>query len=152
MTEPARAGRRIGPSSARAAGIIPRVLVPVLASRCLRLFAALSPLLLPACASGAPGSSPPAWTGDFHPPGKPGGSITNTKQCECRACDPADCCGAERTESSGQAPAECNGSYTFSEKCGITVNTCTPRCYSQVWRVGIKESCDVSRPLVCCEG
>jgi hypothetical protein len=114
--------------------------------------ASLTALLALSCASGPPSSPPPVWTGDFHPPAKPGSSITNTKQCECRACDPADCCSAERTESTAQAPAECNGSYTFSDKCGITVNTCTPRCYSQVWRIGIRESCDVSRPLVCCEG
>ena len=108
-------------------------------------------LLTPGCAS-EPGPSPPAaWVGTFHPPGPPGGSITNTQQCECRACEPASCCRAEQTESSHDAAAECNSSYTFSEKCGIKVQTCTPRCYSHVWRVGKLESCAVSRPLVCCE-
>jgi hypothetical protein len=108
---------------------------------------------LGACVSGPPNATPPPWTGDFHPPpSKPGGSIMNTQQCECRACDPSDCCSAERTENAGAPPPECSSSYTFSEKCGITVNTCTPRCYSKVWRISKQESCDVSRPLVCCEG
>jgi hypothetical protein len=103
------------------------------------------------CASDAQSPPPAAWIGTFHPPGPPGGSITNTQQCECRACDPASCCRAEQTESSREAAPECNGSYTFSDKCGIQVQTCTPRCYSHVWRVGKRESCAASRPLVCCE-
>jgi hypothetical protein len=104
------------------------------------------------CAGGSFSSPPLVYSGEFHPPPKPGSSITATKQCECRACDPSDCCGAERTENTDAAPAECNSSYDFSEKCGIRVNTCTPRCYSQVWRVAQDASCAGSRPLVCCEG
>lgn len=110
-------------------------------------------LALGACTGEPPPPSPQAWTGFFHPPGKPGGSITNTKQCDCQACDPSSCCSAEQTELSGPPPAECSNtgdSYVFSEKCGITVQTCTPRCYSHVWRVGKQESCGTSRPLVCC--
>jgi hypothetical protein len=104
------------------------------------------------CASEPAQPPPQPWTGFFHPPSpKPGGSITNTKQCECRACDPASCCGAEQTESTAAAPPECNKSYDFPEKCGITVQTCTPRCYQHVWRVSKQESCDASRPLVCCQ-
>ncbi len=117
----------------------------------MAVLAALAAWLVSGCA-GEPARPPPeAWSGFFHPPPKPGASISNTKQCTCRACDPASCCGAEQTESLGPTPAECNSSYTFSEKCGITVQTCTPRCYSQVWRVGNQESCSASRPLVCCE-
>jgi hypothetical protein len=106
------------------------------------------------CNSAPPAPPPQPWTGFFHPPPKPGSSITNTKQCECRACDPANCCGAEQTELSGPPAPECTtegGDYVFSEKCGITVRTCTPRCYSQVWRVAKQESCEASRPLACCE-
>ena len=125
---------------------MPRLVPPTLA-----FLAALATAFGAGCA-GESASPQPAWTGDFHPPGKPGGSITNFKQCECRACDPGSCCSAEKTENVGTAPAECNSSFTFSEKCGITVNTCTPRCYSHVWRIAKQESCDVSRPLVCCEG
>jgi hypothetical protein len=103
-----------------------------------------------ACA-GQPNSPPPQpWTGFFHPPGKPGGSISNTKLCECRACDPGSCCSAEQTESTTAASPECNTSYDFSEKCGITVQTCTPRCYSHVWRIPKQESCTTALPLVCC--
>jgi hypothetical protein len=99
-----------------------------------------------------PISPPPEpWTGFFHPPGKPGGSIANTKQCECRACDPASCCRAEHLESTAPAPPECSNSYEFPESCGITVPTCTPRCYSHVWRVSKRESCDEDRPIVCCD-
>jgi hypothetical protein len=100
----------------------------------------------------APSPPPQAWTGFFHPPGPPGGSITNTKQCECRACDPESCCSAEKTEGVGETGAECKSDgYTFADGCGITIRTCTPRCYSHVWRVGNRESCSSSRPLVCCE-
>lgn len=106
---------------------------------------------LGACAADAQSPPPAAWVGTFHPPGPPGSSITGTQQCECRACDPASCCHAEQTETSAEPGPECNDSYTFSEKCGIQVQTCTPRCYSHVWRIGKRESCAASRPLVCCE-
>jgi hypothetical protein len=106
-----------------------------------------------ACAGGPrPTSpSPQPWSGFFHPPShKPGGSITNWQQCDCRACDPSSCCGAEHTESTGAAAPECNANdYDFSE-CGITVQTCTPRCYSHVWRMPKHQSCSADRPLVCC--
>jgi hypothetical protein len=110
-------------------------------------------LLALAGCSGEPTPPPQPWPGFFHPPPKPGQSITGTKQCECRACEPASCCSAEQTELSGPAPAECtkaDGDYVFSEECGIRVETCTPRCYSKVWRVPKQESCEGSRPLVCC--
>jgi hypothetical protein len=128
---------------------VARALVPPMAWAQAALSACLS---LTGCASGdRPPPPPQAWTGFFHPPPPPGASIGNSKQCACRACEPDSCCGAEQTETQGPAPAECNGSYTFSEKCGITVQTCTPRCYSHVWRVGNQESCSTSRPLICCE-
>lgn len=103
------------------------------------------------CSADVKPAPAPAWSGTFHPPGPPGGSITNTQKCECRACDPASCCHAEQTESTEAAGEDCNGSYTFSESCGIKVQTCTPRCYVHVWRIGKRESCRDSRPLVCCE-
>ncbi len=111
----------------------------------------LAALPLSACTSQPKAPAQPAWTGFFHPPAKPGGSVTNTKQCECRACDPTSCCSAEKTEVTGPASAECSQSYTFPESCGITVQTCTPRCYSHVWRLSKQESCDAARPLACCE-
>jgi hypothetical protein len=107
-------------------------------------------LLVIACGGQPSSHAPQPWTGFFHPPAKPGGSITNTKQCECRACDPSNCCSAEKTESTAAASPECNKSYEFSEQCGITVQTCTPRCYSHVWRVSKQASCSESRPLACC--
>jgi len=113
--------------------------------------APLALLVVASCASDAPTPSAGTWTGILHPPGPPGSSITATQKCECRACDPASCCRADQTENLGPSPPECNGSYVFSEKCGIQVQTCTPRCYSHVWRVGKQESCKTSRPLVCCD-
>lgn len=97
-----------------------------------------------------PAQPPPAF---FHPPPKPGQSITHTQQCECRACDPESCCQAAQTELSGAPPAECTRpgpDYVFSEECGIRIQTCKPRCYSKVWRVAKGESCEASRPLICC--
>jgi hypothetical protein len=119
-----------------------------LASRCLRLMAAFC-----ACACAAEPASPPPrpWTGFFHPPPKPGDSITSRKQCSCRACDPAACCSAEHLESGEAASPECSKSYDFPEQCGIKVQSCTPRCYSHVWRVPKQASCSDSRPLVCCD-
>jgi len=123
---------------------IPRMLAPVaLLIACWGLACASEPSYAP--------PRPEAWRGFFHPAPLPGASINGTKQCQCRACDPASCCGAEQTESDGPAPAECNEGYDFPEQCGIKVQTCTPRCYSQVWRVAKEESCATSRPLVCCE-
>lgn len=106
-------------------------------------------LLVVGCA-GERAAEPAPWQGTFHPPPKPGASITNTKQCECRACDPDSCCQAEQTESTAAPAADCNSSFEFPEHCGITVQTCTPRCYSHVWRIGNGESCEFTKPLVCC--
>ena len=105
-----------------------------------------------ACAADAPATGPDSWKGFFHPAPLPGESI-KSQQCACRACDPSNCCGGEQTENSDVAPSECTASdnYEFSDKCGIKVETCTPRCYSHVWRVGKLESCGASRPLVCCD-
>jgi hypothetical protein len=122
---------------------VTRSLVPVLGAA----------LLVSAGCGGEATPPPQPWKGFFHPPPKPGQSITGTKQCECRACEPESCCSAEQTELSGPAPAECtraDGDYVFSEECGIRVETCTPRCYPKVWRVPKQESCEDSRPSVCC--
>jgi hypothetical protein len=120
----------------------------------LRLAAGFSTSFLLGLAAGCsaePSATPPKpWTGFFHPPPKPGDSITNRKQCSCRACDPAACCAADDLEDSEAEAAECRSSYEFSDKCGIQVKSCTPRCYSHVWRIPKQESCSDSQPLVCC--
>ena len=107
--------------------------------------------LIAACGHEPTSPPPQPWTGFFHPPPKPGASIGASQQCTCRACDPGNCCAAEQTESTAVAPPECSSSYEFSEKCGITVQTCTPRCYQHIWRIPKQESCSQNRPLVCCE-
>jgi hypothetical protein len=105
---------------------------------------------LSGCGADAPPPRPVPWSGFIQAPPKPGASITNTKMCECRACDPDSCCHGDQTEETTTAPADCSKSYEFSEQCGIRVQTCTPRCYSKVWRVSKLESCDATRPLACC--
>jgi hypothetical protein len=137
------------PTPARRAGIIcnvrrlSRAYPTSSSSRVLWVLFAL------ACTAGPPPAAQQPWTGFFHPPPKPGASI-DTKQCTCRACDPGSCCQAEETESLAAASSECSSGYEFSEKCGIVVQSCTPRCYSHVWRVKNHESCDATKPLVCC--
>ncbi|HEY6077181.1 MAG TPA: hypothetical protein VIW29_00165 [Polyangiaceae bacterium] len=118
--------------------------------RALAFAVASAPLSLAIVACGAePQPQPQPWSGFFHPPPKPGASI-DTKQCSCRACDPDSCCQAEQTETAQAPPPECNTSYDFPESCGVVVQSCTPRCYSHVWRVKNQQSCETDRPLVCC--
>lgn len=139
---------------ARVAGIMDKVRNAALPRRLWALATLLLGISVGAgCAADPPATGPESWKGFFHPAPLPGESIRNGKQCDCRACDPASCCGAEQTESTGALPPECNssGNYEFSEKCGITVQTCTPRCYPHVWRVGKLESCSASKPLICCD-
>jgi hypothetical protein len=120
-------------------------------TRWLRLAAGFLVHLACGCSAEPSATPPKPWTGFFHPPPKPGDSITSRKQCSCRACDPAACCAADDLESTESAAPECSGSYEFSDKCGIQVKSCTPRCYSHVWRIPKQESCNDERPLVCCD-
>jgi hypothetical protein len=98
-------------------------------------------------ASAPPATPPPSKTGWHKAPPKIGSSITHTKICECRTCDPSSCCQGERESS---RKAECKDSYDFStEGCGLAVESCTSRCGKHVWRVPLDETCE-ERPGDCC--
>jgi len=88
-------------------------------------------------------------TGVFHPPPKPGASISQTRMCECKACEPSNCCDGPDEDS---PPEVCGSSYDFSQgSCGIQVRSCAARCTREVWRVNSAEACDTKRPLSCCQ-
>ena len=99
-------------------------------------------LLLVACASGPEGTGPRP-----KPPPKPGSSITHTQMCACTACPVARCCSGETDEAEART---CKDSYDFSGACGMAVSSCVGRCYQKVWRVGLSEACDGTRPAECC--
>jgi hypothetical protein len=114
--------------------------------------AVLFALGLVACSSGATqaGGQPRLGGGRrwLPVPPKPGASITDTRLCSCRSCLPASCCeGPDDSPSNGSA---CD-SYDFSS-CGMSVQSCTSRCFRHVWRVKSSESCSARRPDECCYG
>ena len=89
-------------------------------------------------------------------PRKPGGSITHTKMCECQACDPGDCCQGDWGET-GTNGEECKASEDpehneLTMNCGLSVSSCSARCFNHVWRIDVEASCQATTPLVCCHG
>lgn len=84
-------------------------------------------------------------------PRKIGSSITHSKMCECQACDPGACCAGDWGET-GASDKECKDSYEFPEACGLTVSSCSARCFSHVWRIDSHLTCEATTPLVCCGG
>jgi hypothetical protein len=108
-------------------------------------------LILAACSAGPNVDERPLFgTGVFHPPPKPGASISQTRMCECKACEPSNCCDGPEEDA---PPATCQDSYDFgsNEACGISVRSCTSRCTRQVWRVNSAEACETRRPASCCQ-
>src|SRR3954468_18090951 len=76
-------------------------------------------LLLPAISascSSRPGVDAPLFgSGVFHPPPKPGASISQTRMCECVACEPRSCCGGAEDD---EPPPTCNTeNYVFDPRC-----------------------------------
>ena len=107
-------------------------------------------LILAGCGSSSRVNDGPLFgTGVFHPPPKPGASISQTRMCECKACEPSNCCEGPEDDA---PPASCRESYDFStnEACGISIRSCASRCAREVWRVNNGEECDARRPLSCC--
>jgi hypothetical protein len=103
-----------------------------------------------ACGAPAPNNAPVFGTGVFHPPPKPGGSISHTQMCECKVCDPASCCDGPEDD----PPAtHCGDSYDFSadSACGISVRSCASRCTREIWRVRAGAPCAEKRPQSCCQ-
>ena len=119
----------------------------------LTMFCALIALtaITTAC-SGPPVSQGPLFgTGVFHPPPKPGDSISQTRMCECKACEPSNCCDGPEDDA---PPVSCGDSYDFTanEACGgLSVKSCASRCTRQIWRVHAGEECSSKRPQGCCE-
>jgi len=93
--------------------------------------------------------SPLFGTGVFHPPPKPGASISQTRMCECQVCEPSDCCDGPADDT---PPATCgsSGDAQSDELCGIAIRSCASRCTREVWRVNNAESCSAKRPTSCC--
>ena len=103
-----------------------------------------------ACSPPPARNAPLLGTGVFHPPPKPGDSISHTQMCECKVCDPANCCDGPEDDA---PPTECGDSYDFSANptCGgISVRSCTSRCSREIWRVRAGAACAEKRPASCC--
>lgn len=105
-----------------------------------------------ACSGPPPSNAPLFGTGTFHPPPKPGDSISHTQMCACKTCDPVGCC--EGPDDDEPAPTTCGDSYDFSAnpQCGgISVRSCTSRCTQEIWRVRAGSECSEKRPQSCCQ-
>jgi hypothetical protein len=118
----------------------------------LRGFATLVSLAAIGSACGGPAhdTGPLFGTGVFHPPPKPGDSIAHSQMCECKTCDPANCCDGPDDDA---PPAQCGDSYDFSasDSCGgLSVKSCSSRCTRQIWRVRSGQDCAEKRPVGCC--
>jgi len=106
-------------------------------------------MILAGCGTPKASGSPLFGTGVFHPPPKPGASISQTRMCECKACEPSNCCDGPDDDT---PPATCRESYDFSNPaCGISIRSCASRCAREVWRVNNGEACDAKRPVSCCD-
>ncbi len=106
----------------------------------------MSGLLGIAACSHPPVTSGPLFgTGVFHPPPKPGDSISQTRLCECKACEPRNCCDGPDDDA---PPKSCGESYDFSDPAcgGIEIRSCTSRCSREVWRVHSGEDCSTQTP------
>src|SRR6478609_9084866 len=124
------------------------MLSPCWLSPCIPLIFAV---ILPSCGTRPPSEGPLFGTGVFHPPPKPGASISQTRMCECKACEPSNCC--DGPDEDDTPPASCGSSYDFSDNewCGTSIHSCTSRCAREVWRVSNSEACEVKRPASCCQ-
>jgi hypothetical protein len=105
-------------------------------------------LILAGCGSRPSADAPLFGTGMFHPPPKPGASISQTRMCECIACEPSSCCEGPEDD---EPPPSCNtSSYVFDSRCEPSIRSCTSRCAREVWRVKSGEGCATRRPASCC--
>lgn len=111
-----------------------RVLVPALLA--LGCWAACQP-------TPPPSAGKPPW----RLPRKPGESLTHTKLCRCKSCDPPDCC--RELEKDRPEMKDCADGYDFS-KCELEVRSCDANCYEHSWRIRTERSCEETRPDRCC--
>jgi hypothetical protein len=109
-------------------------------------------LVASACSAPPAPSAPLFGTGVLHPPPKPGDSISHTQMCECKVCDPDNCCDGPDDD----APkTDCShvDSYDFTANAacgGLAVRSCASRCTREIWRVHAGTSCADKRPESCC--
>jgi len=106
-------------------------------------------LILPGCGTRPQSEGPLFGTGVFHPPPKPGASISQTQMCECTACEPSNCCDGPEE---GEAPT-CTPSADSNDEqvlCADSLRSCASRCAREVWRVKVGEECSSKRPAHCC--
>lgn len=104
-----------------------------------------------ACSGPARESGPLFGSGVFHPPPKPGDSISHSQMCACKTCNPSACCDGPEDDA---PPTSCGDSYDFSSNpsCGgLAVKSCSSRCTQQVWRVQSGRDCAEKRPSSCCQ-
>jgi hypothetical protein len=102
------------------------------------------------CSGPAHDTGPLFGIGVIHPPPKPGDSIAHSQMCECKTCDPVNCCDGPDDDA---PPAQCGDSYDFSasDSCGgLSVKSCSSRCTRQIWRVRSAQDCAEKRPASCC--
>ena len=119
--------------------------------RQLACVALISAVILASCGSATRADERPLFgTGVFHPPPKPGASISQTRMCECQACEPSNCCDGPDEDA---PPKTCADSYDFSNPgCGgLSVQSCASRCAREVWRVRSGEACAAKRSASCCQ-
>src|SRR6478609_766305 len=122
------------------------MLSPCWLSPCIPLIFAV---ILPSCGTRPPSEGPLFGTGVFHPPPKPGASISQTRMCECMACEPSSCCDGPDDD---ETPPTCSSSTDSGEEqlCADSIRSCTSRCAREVWRVKDSEECASKRPTGCC--
>jgi hypothetical protein len=107
-------------------------------------------VILAGCGARAPSEGPLFGTGVFHPPPKPGASISQTRMCECVACEPRNCCDGPDDD---EKPACITyGDSGEDQLCADSIRSCTSRCTREVWRVKDDEDCASKRPASCCHG
>ena len=106
-------------------------------------------VILPGCGSRPAVDRPLFGTGVLHPPPKPGASISQTRMCECTACEPSSCCEGPQDD---EPPPTCEtNSYVFDSRCEPSIRSCASRCAREVWRVKTSEECAAKRPASCCQ-
>jgi len=80
------------------------------------------------CGSGSRAHDGPLFgTGVFHPPPKPGASISQTRMCDCQACAPRACCDGPEDDAPNASCGQ-NHDFTGYEDCTISIRSCASRC------------------------
>lgn len=86
--------------------------------------------------------------GERPAPPRPGDSLTRTRLCSCKACEPDACC-TELERPPPELEGGCSEGYDFS-RCETPVTSCLSRCFQRRWRARIETGCEAERPHDCC--